>query len=355
MKILITGASGFLGQYVVCEALRRGHQVRAIVRPTVSEKQLPWHSHPSVDLVRLDLRQRNGLNESLQGIDAVIHLAAAKAGDFYSQFSGTVIATENLLDAMVQAGVQRLVAISTFSVYDYLNLGVGKLLDENSPLEKNPLQRDGYAQTKLIQEQLFRTFEQDHGGKVTVIRPGIIYGREDLWHALVGIELSDTLWLCIAPNAHMPLAYVENCADAIVTALICENSIGKTINIVDDDLPSRRTYIKELCKKSPTKSPRFISINWVIMDLIARATQLANQILFENRAKLPGLLAPAKLHARFKPLRYSNNQAKQLLEWMPRYSLETALDRCCSSADLLDVSHHHNLDNPVLSTLSSRN
>ena len=49
MKLLITGASGFVGQYVVAEALRRGLQVRAVLRPASNEKRLIWHNHPNLE------------------------------------------------------------------------------------------------------------------------------------------------------------------------------------------------------------------------------------------------------------------------------------------------------------------
>ena len=197
MKVLITGASGFLGQYVVAEALRQGYTVQAVVRPMTNVDKISWSNHPNIEWVRLDLRSPKGWLDVLQSTDAVIHLAAVKAGDFYDQFAGTVMATENLLAGMAQAKVFKLILTSTFSVYDYLHLKPNTVLDEETPLEANPDNRDEYAQTKLIQEQLIRQFENDHGAKVTILRPGMIYGRECLWHALLGAEIGENRWLKI--------------------------------------------------------------------------------------------------------------------------------------------------------------
>jgi len=338
MKLLITGASGFLGKYIVAAALRQGHQVRAVVRPASDETRLPWHNHPEVELARIDLRQRRGITDALQNVDAVIHLAAVKEGDFYTQFAGTVIATENLLEAMTQTNVRRLIGISTFSVYDYLHRRSGSLLDEDSPIEPNPLQRDEYAQTKLIQEQLFRDFAQQQDGQVTIIRPGMVYGRDCLWNASLGGQMGENLWLRIGAYAKMPLTYVENCADAIVAATEYEEAIGQTINIVDDNLPRQRTYAHELIKRMDSP-PRTIPVNWTVMRLIANLAWFVNQFFFQGQARLPGILVPAKLHARFKPLRYSNKRAKEILHWTPKYSLETAIERSCSDVELLDVPH----------------
>ncbi|MFH7025482.1 MAG: NAD-dependent epimerase/dehydratase family protein [Heteroscytonema crispum UTEX LB 1556] len=336
MKLLVTGASGFLGKYVVAEALRRGHEVRAVVRPSSDEKRLAWHNYPSVELIRMDLRRKDGIVDAVRGVDAVIHLAAVKEGDFYTQFAGTVIATENLLNAMIEANVSRLVDISTFSVYDYFNTPSGKTITEDSPLERNPIQRDEYAQTKLIQEELVREFEQNYKAQVTIIRPGIIYGKDNLWNSGLGGKLTDNLWLKIGSHAIMPLTYVENCADAIVCAVERDEAIGQTLNIVDDNLPTQSVYAKKVAKCIDSV-PRMIPISWPVMNLVASAIAMYNKRVLKGQAKVPGIFIPTRLHARFKPLRYSNACAKKSLNWNPRYSLDTALERSCSDAELLQV------------------
>ncbi|MGH7999142.1 MAG: NAD-dependent epimerase/dehydratase family protein [Brasilonema sp.] len=336
MKLLITGVSGFLGQYVVAQALRRGHKVRAVVRPSSNEKRLAWHNHPDVELIRIDLRRKDGIVDVLQGVDAVIHLAAAKEGDFYTRFAGTVIATENLLDAMIEADVLRLVDISTFSVYDYLRAKSGTIITEDTLIESDPLERDEYAQTKLLQEELIREFEQHDKTQVTVVRPGLIYGRDNLWSTLLGGKLTDNLWLRIGAYATMPLTYVENCAEAIVSAVEREQAIGQTLNIVDDDLPTQRAYVKKLMKHKYAL-PRLIRINWTLMRAIAWTFWMYNKKVLNGQAKLPGIFNPVILDARFKSFRYSNARAKKVLNWNPRYSLDTALERTFSDAELLQV------------------
>jgi 2-alkyl-3-oxoalkanoate reductase len=337
MKLLITGASGFLGKYVVAEALRRGHQVRAVVRPSSNEKRLTWHNHPNIQLIRLDLRRKDGIVDAVRGTDAVIHLAAAKEGDFYTRFAGTVIATENLLDGMVAADVLRLVDISTFSVYDYQGISSGETITEDSLIESNPLERDEYAQTKLLQEELVREFEQNHNAQVTIVRPGLIYGRDNLWSSLLGGKLTDNLWLRIGLYATMPLTYVENCAEAIVSA-VCDEAIAETLNIVDDNLPTQKSYVKKL-KQHAYSIPRLIPVNWTFMRFIAWIMWTYNQRVLKGKARLPGIFIPRVLDARFKHFHFSNRSAKQILNWQPKYSLDTALERSCSNIELLEVSY----------------
>lgn len=335
MKLLITGASGFVGKYVVAEGLRRGHTIKAIVRPQTDVTRIPWHDHECLELVRIDLRQQAELTAALEGVDGVIHLAAVKSGDFYDQFAGTVMATESLLAAMNKAAVSRLVAISTFSVYEYQQKRAHSLLDEDSPLvtAERVVNRDEYSQTKLIQEQLYREFEQE-GGKVTILRPGMIYGREYLWHALLGAEFGSVL-LRIGTRGILPLSYVENCAEAMIITAESEAAIGQTLNIVDDHLPTQGKYTQELKKRHP--APKLYYCPWVVMKSIAGFGWWINQTFLKGGAKMPGIVVPAKLHGRFKPLRYTNQRAKTVLNWQPKYSFTASLDRSCGDGELLKV------------------
>lgn len=332
--VAITGAAGFLGRYVAVEALRRGYSVLTLVRPMTDETRLPWYGHPSAKIVHLDLREPTSIATTLQGVDAVIHLAAAKEGGYEVQYASTVQATENLLQAMVTAKVSRLIAISTFSVFDYQAIRVGETVTEDSPIERFPTTRDIYAQTKLIQESLVRQFEQTHGGQVTIIRPGMVYGRNYLWNASLGARKGDRFWLRIGTDAQIPLTYIENCAAAIVNAVQCPEAIGNTLNIVDDNLPTQTDYANQLLARMSPR-PTVVTVHWGMMNWLAQTIWQINQGIFRGKLKVPGIFVPARLHARFKPLHYSNARAKQILHWQPQYSLEAALDRSFSQTNLL--------------------
>ena len=217
MKLCVTGATGFLGRYVVSSALARGHSVRALVHRPADLAKLGWPADADIEQVKVDLRSRAGLADAVRGCDAVLHLAAMKAGDLYAQFGGTVVATENLLWAMQQTNVRRLVAISSFAVYDYLHRRSWSVLDEQSPLDEAMVDRDEYAQTKLIQEQLVRETASKNGWDWTVLRPGMIYGRDNLFNARAGF-FAGSNWVRTGAWAPIPLTYVEHCAEAVVLA-----------------------------------------------------------------------------------------------------------------------------------------
>src|SRR3712207_3526171 len=154
MKLLVTGANGFLGRHVVAEALRRGHAVRAMVRSVKDAARNGWVGRPNIEWVQADLRSRRGLVNAVSGCDAVLHLAAAKSGDIYAQYAGTVVATENLLAAMTEAGVGRIVGISSMAVYHYPHVEAGPVVDDAAPPDHYCVDRDAYGHTKLSPENL---------------------------------------------------------------------------------------------------------------------------------------------------------------------------------------------------------
>lgn len=340
-RILITGASGFVGSEVVRQARRRGHRVVALIRPA---GRVPdgFGDDEDLELARLDLRSSDGLVDALDGVDSVIHLAAAKAGDLSSQFAGTVVATEHLLAAMGQAGVRDLVAISTFSVYDYGSLASGALLDEQSPIDTAPARRDEYARTKLVQETLYRHFGELPDHRVAILRPGMIYGADNLWHALLGTGLGPA-FLRIGARATLPLTYVENCAEAMVLAaeVLAEADSpldGETINIVDDDLPTQAAYVAAV--QARTTIPPTITVPWPLVRAGAGLLGAINRRWLDGRAKFPGIAVAERLDARFKPLRYTNDKAKRLLGWTPRHSLDEAIERSLAAEGSADEASH---------------
>lgn len=327
MRVLVTGAGGFLGRYVVASVAGRGDEVRALVRPaSTSDVAAAWERDPRISIVRGDLRDRKCIDAAVQDVDAVIHLAATKAGDLYEQFAGTVLATENLLDAMRRADVRRIVLTSSFSVYEYLDLRSRQTLDEASPLAMNPADRDEYCQTKLEQERLVREFVGAGDGRSVILRPGVIFGRENLWTARLGMQCGSRWWIRTGARARLPLTYVENCAEAVARSLEYEGPDPLlVVNIVDDEIPTQRAYMNAI-RQHELPRPRVAPIPWTVMRSLARLAWITNRIMFGGTAKVPGVLVPARLHARCRPLRYSNRKARVELGWSPRIHWREGID-----------------------------
>lgn len=333
--VLVTGATGFLGRYVVTAAVRAGLTVRAVVRPGTDQGRLPWGSHPRLQLARADLRRPADLRTALDGCDTVVHLAAVKGGDLATRFQGTVVATENLLAAMTDSMVERLVHCGTFSVYDYLDLPTGALLDEQTAVEDEPLQRDEYAQVKIAQERLVREWAASPGRELTVLRPGLIYGPGELWHALLGVELIPSLWLGAGARTTLPMAWVENVAEAFALAAQQRPLAPVTANLIDDRLPTVRQYVRAV-RPHVEAPPRVVRLGYPGMRALVGLAAQVDRRLLGSRLKLPSGLAPASFEARFRPVRYSNEVARQALGWVPAHEFpETVTSRIAEAEEAL--------------------
>jgi len=244
-----------------------------------------------------------------------------------------VIATEILLEAITRANVDRLVVTSSFAVYEYLRRRSWSKLDESSPLARDAPDRDEYCQTKMEQERLVREYGEKTGCRCVILRPGVVFGRKNLWTARLGMQLSDRWWVRTGLFSPLPLTYVENCADAIVQAAEYEGPEQCLIlNVVDDETPTQRTYMSALRRRSEPR-PRIIPIPWTVMRTLAGLARLTNRICFSNTAKVPGLFVPSRLHARCKPMRYSNERVRSTLGWRPRYDWREGMDRSLREDD----------------------
>jgi UDP-glucose 4-epimerase len=313
LNVLITGAGGFLGRHVVAEFLRRGHAVRALVRPSTNVAPLAWPAE--VEVRRADLLGKEDLAPSLAGVDAVVHLAASVRGSDADQYAAAVEGTERLLKAMADSGVKRLVLASSFSVYDWS--AIEGTLDEDSPLEppEGLAARDGYAVAKAAQERTARDLAGRFGIDLTVLRPGFIWGRD---HSEVGGlgQKVGPVQVVFGPSTRLPMTHVENCAHVFALATEDPRAIGRTYNVVDDEGPTTADFLRDYLGGTGQKrvtvplgyGPAFVAVR-LAHGLLGALTL--------GKKKLPGLLIPTRFEARFKPLRFTNARLRDELGWAP--------------------------------------
>lgn len=332
MRVLVTGATGFLGRYVVAAAVRDGHSVTALVRPSreIADDYFP----EGVNIARGDVRDGACLPAALHDIDAVIHLAACVIGDDDSQFSSTVVGTENLLTAMATQNVTRLVHCSTFSVYDWQH--ADKKIDEFSPLEADLYARDGYAISKTWQERLVRRTAAEHAWQLTVLRPGFIWGAGSELIAGIGQSVGP-LHFVIGGLRPLPLTYVENCADCFVSALDNQAAVGETYNVIDADTATAWHYMGECLKARVASGWRVFVPYWLGIG-VAQVATWTSKILFGPTGKLPGLFVPIKFRARFRPLEFPNRKLLEQLGWQPKWNFSASWQRVVSGEAVASLS-----------------
>ena len=303
MTVLVTGASGFLGRAVVAELVRQGHTVRAGVRQLPGGDAWPAGVQP----VLCEVQSGAGLEPACAGADAVIHLAAAMGGSAAEQEAVAVDGTRRLLAAM-DGRCPRLLLASSFAVYDWQRAGA--TLDEDSAVldEFGLAGQDAYAIAKVRQEALARTLCAERGIALTVLRPALIWShaRRDL--SCIGPG-NARLRLVMAPDRVLRLTHVDSCASAFAAALD-PRACGETLNIDDATGITARQFAAASGVRLRVPVP---------LGLASAVAAVAAAVLTPvvGAARLPGLLVPARLNARFHRARAGHGALARLLGWQP--------------------------------------
>jgi nucleoside-diphosphate-sugar epimerase/peptidoglycan/xylan/chitin deacetylase (PgdA/CDA1 family) len=308
MRILVTGAAGFLGTALVERLLAHGYRgIRCNVRRRADIPKLEALAKPYGDTALEycvgNLRYREGALRAVDNVQLVFHLAAGKKGTAADLFLNSVVASRNLLDAVADRKPMRIVLVSSFGVYGVAGLGRGALVDEQTVLEPHPEWRDHYSHSKLRQEQLFWEYQKRNGFELVVLRPGVIYGPDGA-HFSNRVGLTIGKWqLHLGGSNLLPLSYVDNCAEAIVVGGIHPRAAGQVYNVHDDDLPTCRQYLRGY--KRNVRKIRSISFPFIGVKLLSSMIAKYNRY---SKGQLPAVLTPYKSASQWGGNRFDNSK-----------------------------------------------
>jgi nucleoside-diphosphate-sugar epimerase len=331
--ILVTGANGFIGRWVVQTLLARGfRKIRCLVRAGPSkylERICAEFGGKSVEVVSGNLLSRNTCDRVIQGIAVVYHLAAGVEKTFPGCVLNSVVTTRNLLDSVVGVGtIRRFVNTSSLAVYSNSQLRRGAALDETCPIDTHLVERwDPYAYAKAKQDEVVREYGRAHGLPYVIVRPGVTFGPgKAKIPGRVGIDTFG-IFLHLGLGNHMPFTYVENCAEAIVLAGLTPGIEREELNIVDDDLPRSREFLRRY--KQSVRRIRTIPVPYAVFYLFNLAWEKYSAW---SGGQLPPVFNRRTCEAYYKGHTFSNQKAKALLGWSPRVGISEALDRFCEYA-----------------------
>lgn len=337
MKILVTGAAGFLGNVLVERLLSHGERdLRLFIRPGPKRAKLEALAArfpgASLEFVTGNLVSAADCVKAVEGVDLVYHLAAGMSGAAAELFLHTVVASKYLLDAIVASKhPPKTVLVSSFSVYGVAALGRGARVDESVPLEPNPVLRDLYAQAKLRQEKLFWEYRDKFGLPLVVVRPGVIYGPGTKpFSNRVGLNLFG-LFLHLGGNNVLPLTYVDNCAEAIIAAGTSPQSVGEAYNVVDDDLPTCSQYLRAYRRQ--VGGLRVVRLPYFATMLLSRAVERYHHW---SQGQLPAIFTPYKTASMWAGNRFTNARLKSL-GWRPPVSTAEGMRRMFDSVKFARV------------------
>lgn len=324
--VLITGANGFVGLKVVEILLEYGFsRLRCLIRSSKNLgnlHRLADASDAEVIIFQGNLLSLDDCLRAAEGVSVVYHLAAGIEKSFPGCYLNSVVTTKNLLEAILtQSTLKRFVNISSIAVYTNDKLRRGDLLDETCEVDTRFVERyEAYTYGKAKQDELVIEYANKYSLPYVIVRPSVVFGPgKDKITDRVGTDTFG-IFLHLGLSNQIPLTYLDNCAETIVLAGIKKGIDGQVFNIVDDDLPTSREFLRQY-KRSVR---RFVSIP------VPYSIWYLFNYLWEKYSKwsdgqLPPIFNRRVCSVYWKGNKYSNRKAKELLGWLPRMTMQESL------------------------------
>jgi len=302
LRILVTGAGGFIGSHLTERLVQEGHDVRAFIRYN-SQGRWGWlEESPCKDQIEVymgDIRDLDSVRGAVKGVDIIFHLAAL-IGIPYSYKSPlayirtNIEGTYNVLEAALKEGCRRVIHTSTSEVY-----GTAQYvpIDEAHPLHA----QSPYAATKIAADQLALSYYRSFDLPVVVARPFNTYGPRQSARAIIPTVITQVLSGVheiklgnLSPTRDFN--YVEDTVSGFLAVAFSERVEGEVINI---------------------GSGVEISIGNLVQ-LIGKITGIEIRVKQEEQRVRPD-------KSEVERLLCDNSKIKKLSDWEPKYSLETGL------------------------------
>lgn len=308
-RVMVTGATGFIGgrlsEYL---ATKENAHVIGVGRDLNRAKILEKHN---VDLKKLDLTDPTVLKENLEGTEILFNCAGALSADPATAELINIKATEELVKAASEAGVKRVVHISTVGAYDMKDISV---VDESTPLALD--HPSTYPRTKARGEKIAFEQAKKHKIELVVIRPSMVYGPGfGLWTTTMfdNVCTGKPVFLGDGQSNFNPV-YIDDVVDALVRAATSPDVPGEAFNISSEITTWKKfmNYYGKLCEKEPKGIPV----------LIARIMAAANKIPHIQTPIDQGFIEMATGN-KFFPI----DKAQNLLGWKPVVSLDEGMDK----------------------------
>ena len=255
--VAVTGASGMLGVYICRNLLKAGARVIGVVR---NPDKAAFLAVEGVEFRKADLGDPAALAQAFQGCGAVVSNAAMyvvqKSMHAWAEHEkANLDGTRNVYEAAHQAGVGRIVQISTFGIYKW---SIFRTLNEQSP-QLNGAKRQGgpYRATKQTSETLAWEIAGKYGMNLTTLRPTAVYGARDnnLLRPVYKLLRMPVLPL---PSVGFPIVFAGDVADAVVGALKNDASIGQAYNVGGDNRQFS-DFVKALATVAPA-APKVLAL-----------------------------------------------------------------------------------------------
>jgi nucleoside-diphosphate-sugar epimerase len=316
-NILVTGATGFIGSYLLPILHQRGFQVTAARREDFRQPLLV-----PLKIVRVgEIDDKTDWQEALKDIDIVIHLAARahiikdtipnpEAEFMRVNTQGTI----NLVEQSIKAGVKQFIFISSIGA---LTTQSDHILRENSPCQPDSF----YGRSKLQAEQALINLTKDSDITWTIIRPTLVYGSRNpgnMERLMKLIKLSLPLPFGAIKNRRS-FVFVGNLVDAIVTCLDNPNAANQIFLISDNQDVSTPELIRLIAQQTQ-QSCQLVAISPSSLKLLGKFADIIEAISGKN---LP--FNTYSVERLLGSLYVDTSHIQKTLNWQPPFTLEQGL------------------------------
>lgn len=319
-RILVTGATGFLGLRLVELLTQRGYPVRSLARKLSNIERL--ESLPT-EIYFGDVADMESLLAAARHADIIVHAAADTAGNEDDSRISTLLGTQNILDIVREKDIKKVIYISSCSVYGVADFEKGQLVDETAALERYPEKRGHYSSAKYKAEQLVLDAMDKDSLPIVCFRPGTIFGPGgDIYTPMMGFSLGSKVFATIGPgDFELPLVYIDNLVDGIIQAIDKKESTGQVFNVVEPAGVTKKEYIELLLKKLYPKAKYFYIPYWFLYSAV-----WCQEILTWLLRRKP-FLTRYRLTSSQRKIRYDSSRIQETLNWKPPFSMKEALEK----------------------------
>lgn len=322
MRVFLTGGTGLVGSHVASRLRELGHEVVALVRRGSDSRLLEPSGAALVEGDVCDPPER--LAAAMAGCDAVVHAAAlvfARGGPAAFR-RVNVEGTERVLRAAGAAGAARVLHVSSIAVYGRQDGRAA--LGEEDWREGRLAPGAHYARSKREAEEVAWRLHEAGVVRLTVVRPGVVYGAGDRWFTprLARVLAVPVLPLPAGGRHTVPLVYAGNLADGIVAALEHDGAAGRAYNLSADE-PIRVREVVEVFARAMGRRLRIVPVPSSLFLFAAMAGDAVARLL-------PGPGGPDLRRAVGRLLGddpYDTTRARRELGWSCRVAPAEALAR----------------------------
>ena len=318
MRVCLTGGTGFVGRALVKRLLADGEHVRVLARPSPRANALEAEG---AEVVRGDLSDHSAIDRAVEGSEIVYHAAAIVEGHGNRQkfFDANVRGTDAVLHAGLRAKPRRIIYLSSIAVYG--PVGPDEVIDEDTPFDELPEERDFYAWSKIEADRLALKFAKNSAVPVTILRPGVIFGPgRPLPTALLGARIGKLDIVFGRRNQPFPLNYIENLIDALELAAREPENDSRQYIVLDDEKLTLGQYHAARTKLTGTRT-----VFWSALPAVMAAT--VSRPVLRLVPGDTGAFSRRQMLRASQDRHYSTRRIREELGWAPKVPLAEAIER----------------------------